>query len=63
MIMNLINDHFCEDDHGRNGHGQALKSKEKTNKISVLNYKILFQWVECIFFVFFIIQKANTSTG
>jgi hypothetical protein len=28
MVRNLVGDHFCEDDHGRDGHGHATKSKE-----------------------------------
>jgi hypothetical protein len=28
MVGNLIGDHFCEDAHGRDGHGHASESKE-----------------------------------
>jgi hypothetical protein len=28
MMKNHIGVHFCEDAHGRDGHGHAIKSKE-----------------------------------
>jgi hypothetical protein len=38
VIRNLIGDHFCEDAHGRDGHGHASKSKEILSKELVLFY-------------------------
>jgi hypothetical protein len=40
-----------------------VMNRIQNKKARSLNYKIVFQWVKCIIFVFFIIQKANTSTS